>query len=471
MLLASWDVNSFFSWTLTDKLQARHPHLKSLQLRDGDDGPWDRPWLEEMKFLDLQSLNWGNIATHEVLAGLGTLILLNARTLKSLSVSLRCYDELRDDYWGYLEGTEAEDVDEDSMGNFLPRELFKKFLEAPTQPNDTVAGCLTPTVVDEKRQLDLEQLLLEKCPLDDSAYGVFSSCIDLSSLQKLTLRRCPETHQFLEAWISSKDAIKLKSLEILLETGSEGIVSFLNAFTGLENLYLLFENLDNMSRLDTIFESIYHHEETLRRLVVDVKRHGKTIGISTVNVMGIKQRLKIRELGVAFKPEEGVRNEFQSRRMPLWTDDDLDDQMGDSGIEFLCASCNNQINVAGTISTIHIRNLRRPAYKSYDDPFVGTKNFFRSKTFRHRKADAETMIRPLDFGHGNGKAGSLEAIIIGPVDENKAYENLGAATEFSCFLVDYVNTRVGLGLPVLNPVSMGDLKYYEVPCEVTNVRW
>lgn len=125
----------------------------------------------------------------------------------------------------------------------------------------------------------------------------------------------------------------------------------------------------------------------------------------------------------------------------------------------------------GTIRTIHIRNLLQPTCEAFDDPFVGTRDFFGSETFRYRKADAEAIIRPLDFKYMGGKAGNLEAVIIGPVDEGKAYESFGAATEFSCFLVDYVRTRVGRGLPVLNPVSMGDLRYFEVPCDVTKVRW
>lgn len=470
-LPTSWDVNSFFSWKLTDKLQARHPNLKKLYLRDGDDGPHDRPWLEDMRFSNLRSLSWGNIATHEVLAGLNTLISLNAQTLKSLSISLRSFSDLKDDYWGYLDGMDEEEVDEDSLGNFLAGELFKKLLEAPPRAYDPVTNSPMQAVDKKKRQLDLENLLLEKCPMDDSTYRFLSGCVDLPNLQRLTLRRCPETHEFLDSWISSGDSIRLKSVEFLLESGSEGVVPFLNAFTGLENLYLLFENLGDMTRMGVIFESIYHHEETLRRLVIDVKRHGKTMGIPIAHVMGIKTRLKIKELGIAFKAEEGVRSEFRNRRVPGWTDDEFSDQMGDLGIEFLCSSCNSQINVAATISTIHIRNLRRPVYKTFDDPFVDTKSFFRSKTFRHRKADAESIVRPLTAGLWERRGRNLEAIIIGPVDENKAFENLGAATEFSCFLVDYVNTRVGPGLPVLNAVSMGDLIYFEVPCEVTNVRW
>lgn len=421
-----------------------------------------------MTFSNLRSLSWGNIATHEVLTSLSVLISLNYRTLQSLSISLRNFNDLKDDYWGYLDSMGEEEVDEDSLGNFVVGELFNKLrLETP--------HCHAASTMDipdnRKVRLDLQGLFLEKCPMDDSTYTFLGSCINLLNLQRLTLRRCPETHDFLDSWISSGHPIRLKSVEFLLENGSEGVVPFLNAFTGLENLYLLFENLGDLTPMGMIFESIYHHEETLRRLVIDVKRHGETTGIPIAHLMGIKTRLKIKELGIAFKPEEGVRSEFRHRRIPNWTDLELDDQMGDLGIEFLCSSCNSQINVAATISTIHIRNLRRPVYKTFDDPFVDTRGFFRSKTFRHRKADAESIVRPLATGHWGRGDRNLEAIIIGPVDENKAFENLGAATEFSCFLVDYVNTRVGAGLPVLNPVSMGDLIYYEVPCEVTNVRW
>lgn len=420
-----------------------------------------------MRFSNLQSLNWGNIATHEALAGLNTLISLNARTLKSLYISLKCFNELKDDYWGYLDSMDEEEIDEDSLGNFLPGELFKKLLEVPPRAYNPVT--YSPTQTDsKKRQLDLEVLLLEKCPMDNPTYSFLSDCIDFSNLQKLTLRRCPDIDQFLECWIASEDTIRLKSLELLLEGSADEVLPFLNAFTGLENLYLLFENLEDMSCMGAIFDSIYHHEETLRRLVIDIKRHGKTMGIPIINIMGIRSRLKIKELGIAFKPEEGVRSQSRNRQIPIWADDEAEHQMADSGIEFLCSSCTSQINGRATISTIHIRNLRRPVYKIFDDPFVDTKNFFRSKTFRHRKADAESIVRPLALEDWDE---NLEAIIIGPVDESRAFENLGAATEFSCFLVDYVNTRVGAGLPVLNPVSMGDLMYFEVPCEVTSVRW
>lgn len=445
----------------------RHPNLKRLYLRDGDDGPHDRPWLEYMMFLNLRSLSWGNIATHEVLTSLSKLISLNSRTLQSLSISLRNFNDLKDDYWGYLDSMGEEEVDEDSLGNFVVGELFNKLrLGMPDYHSASTMGIAD----NSKRRLDLESLLLEKCPMDESTYCFLGCCIDLMILQRLTLRRCPDTHDFLNSWVSSGDPIRLKSVEFLLENGSEGVVPFLSAFTGLENLYLLFENLGDARPMGMIFESIYHHEETLGRLVIDVKRHGETTGIPIAHLMGIKTRLKIKELGIAFKPEEGVRSESGHRRIPNWTDIELE-QMGDLGIEFLCSSCNSEINVAATISTIHIRNLRRPVYKTFDDPFVDTKGFFRSKTFRHRKADAESIVRPLATGHWGRGDRNLEAIIIGPVDENKAFENLGAATEFSCFLVDYVNTRVGAGLPVLNPVSMGDLIYFEVPCEVTNVRW
>lgn len=311
-LPTSWDVNSFFSWMLTDKLQERHPHLKVLQLRDSDsdDGPWDRLWLETMRFSNLQSLGWANIAAHNVLVSLGALISSNSQTIRSLSISLRCFDQLKADYRWKSGAMREEHVSEDTPDSFL----FKRLLEiSHLSDGPTAMGN------NRKRQLSLERLMLEKCPLDDPAHGFLSSCIDFSNLHTLSLRRCPDTGRFLESWVASTGAIKLKSLELLLETGSEGVALFLNAFTGLENLYLLLENLGGVSRTSAIFQSIYRHEETLRRLVVDFKRHGKTIGISPANMMGIKERLKIRELGIALRLEEGVRSESYRRRILLWT--------------------------------------------------------------------------------------------------------------------------------------------------------
>lgn len=120
----------------------------------------------------------------------------------------------------------------------------------------------------ENRLPALRDLCLRRSPLP-TTLKTSQTCI-FSNLHTLRLQDCEDTSSFLEILADSGQKIQLRALELafpdLLEpSGVQGIIKFLNAFEGLQELFYLAVDVENFS--DSIASGILHHQSSLRRLV------------------------------------------------------------------------------------------------------------------------------------------------------------------------------------------------------------
>lgn len=124
-----------------------------------------------------------------------------------------------------------------------------------------------------------------------------------------------------------------------------------------------------------------------------------------------------------------------------------------------------------TLQTIHIRNLTHSLDEVAAVSKAGTPDFFRSNTFRNRKADVERCIN-LGSSCSAAVQRSLKCVAVGEVEISEVCDDKYAAEEaWTCFMVDYVDVAGVRGVPVLSPIRYRELCALGVPCEVLSVGW
>ena len=104
---------------------------------------------------------------------------------------------------------------------------------------------------------------------------------NLGNLRSLKLLRCPDSLSFLEAVVASCHAIRLTSFELVL--GSEtpetphALQIFLQAFKGLENLFISINNPEDIEY--PYWRSILHRRATLKRIVYHERSGHSDLGM------------------------------------------------------------------------------------------------------------------------------------------------------------------------------------------------
>ena len=122
------------------------------------------------------------------------------------------------------------------------------------------------------------------CPPLDFGYTSLdvAHALNISQLHSLTLRSCPDAGTLLKAIVDSGTPKNLSTLELVISHASDGeynkqadeewFVPFFNSFRGLRDLYLEVENGRGVAAMQRYWPSIFHHHQTLRRLVYHEQR-------------------------------------------------------------------------------------------------------------------------------------------------------------------------------------------------------
>jgi len=290
--LFRWDVDVSFSWRVMEKLMKYQPNIQSLDLYDGN-CTFDRQWSEStFRFANLKNLCWQNFARYDSMMSFGRLIDLNWQTITALTFSLSNFDELVEDMIHHDGASifNGEGSTEESP-TFLPiaKRIFGKLLEKP-EDEGASPGSLVPG---RRRQMKLKDLALWDIPLADMA-PLLTRIIDVPSLTYLTMRGCSSADQLLNALAARGDSLNIKTFDMQYKTQPQGLVQFVQSFKGLKNLYLLLECIENAEELQNVFDSVFHHADSLKRLVIDAKEHF----LSAENIARIRSDLKLWELGL-----------------------------------------------------------------------------------------------------------------------------------------------------------------------------
>lgn len=247
-------------------------------------------------FPNLEYLCWQNFARYDSLNAFTQLIDLNWATLKSLTFSLLHYDDLVEDIIRH-EGPEAFAggyAEEDEPPSFLPvaKKIFRSLLGDDSE---------TPPVPKRKRQMKLRDIALWDVPLTNVS-TLLSKIIDFSALSYLAMRGCANTHEFLNALTTRADMLSLKTFDTQYKSAPESLVNFIRSFKGLKNIYLLVECLADAQELQVIFDSVFHHADTLKRLVIEAKHESSYVYLTPENLQRIRAELELWEIGLCMEP-------------------------------------------------------------------------------------------------------------------------------------------------------------------------
>jgi hypothetical protein len=193
-------------------------------------------------FRSLRGISWINLRSEEDFEALGSVLQTNSAHLTEIRLDFVDWTKAADS-WEFWEGRRTE--------NFFAWEVLK----------------LSAGEVVVKFSA-LETLLLSNVSFDSAAPEMFYA-FNLSRLRSLTLRKCPDTGDFLRGVIKLGQAVRLISLEVQADIDDgfdipDAISTFLGAFEGLENLYVAHD-----APTDTIafWRSILNHKSTLTRFV------------------------------------------------------------------------------------------------------------------------------------------------------------------------------------------------------------
>ncbi|KAM0256121.1 hypothetical protein ACHAQJ_005208 [Trichoderma viride] len=226
-----------------------HPLIRSLSLTTdsncrlfSDSGGCD---IDLSRFHQLRSLSW-KAPNPENMSTISVAIRRNSPHLQKLELDLVNWPRL----WADL-ASSIVDIDEDGF------EAQNFFVGKVLGQNESSTRPLLPAI----RVLSLTQIPL----LASLAYA-----INFDTLVSLTLRMCPGMNNFLERVVQLRFPIKLKTLEfhatdsILGEICNETIAHFLDAFEGLEELFIYQSHpLSTLS----LWEIISVRHTTLKRFV------------------------------------------------------------------------------------------------------------------------------------------------------------------------------------------------------------
>ena len=129
---------------------------------------------------------------------------------------------------------------------------------------------------DVKVFASLRRLALREFAFEEKAQGIIQA-FNISHLRSLKLHNCTGILTFLSTIVKAELVLKLKSLEIITQDDAHEydgllhspLISFLEHFDGLENLYLMLrvEKLRPEHWPACYWNAILHHSSTLKKLV------------------------------------------------------------------------------------------------------------------------------------------------------------------------------------------------------------
>jgi hypothetical protein len=124
--------------------------------------------------------------------------------------------------------------------------------------------------------LSIKSLSFSSVQFQDASLEI-AHALDISRLHHLNLRNCRHTGPLFRKIVESAKPLNLRSLELVIphhsdnsyakEVDEDWIKPFLSSFEGLNSLNLLVFKWGRPKTISRYWPSIFHHQETLARLV------------------------------------------------------------------------------------------------------------------------------------------------------------------------------------------------------------
>ncbi|MCJ1284960.1 hypothetical protein MMC26_004297 [Xylographa opegraphella] len=251
LLSFSWDLGICIPSTVLGRdgiLTTKQRRIECLALTTGgsDEHKIEGSYLPYLLPLNcLRSLSWKSIITVEELYELSDGLLTNSEHLSTLELDLVDFPAVLRNW---------RECGESSRGNLvafsvLNLERGQFFVRFPV----------------------LEVLRLSQVPFNFAAMEM-ACALNLTNLRSLKLHNCPGSFALLETASRSLQPIRLTSFELVSVEcfkDSYAVSNFLEAFTGLEELYLYLRRREPEITGD-YWPSIRHHMSSLKRLVYHI---------------------------------------------------------------------------------------------------------------------------------------------------------------------------------------------------------
>ena len=256
-----WDLGACIPNGLLHRngLTLRQKKIETVSLAtDGSCGTFltNRYSIDLGKLKALRSLTWKGINKSNNFHSLGECIKVNKQGMETLVLDLIDWKGTEHEYFDGLRRTNGSI--ESYTNNFFARDIL-----------ELIPG-------DEKTILPhLSTLSLSAVSFQDAQEEMLHA-LNISRLRSLKLWNCPHSLDLLQTIVSGAHAMRLRSFELVLDVGRYSeqeihgdvfhriISGFLNAFRGLEDVYLM---LTDYTDWRTIFHAIMGHVSTLDRLV------------------------------------------------------------------------------------------------------------------------------------------------------------------------------------------------------------
>lgn len=161
-------------------------------------------------------------------------------------------------------GEEPDVLESDDYFNFFAERVLG--ITSSSSSSSNGSGMQFPSL----RHLSLGHLSFQ------SAFKGMATSLNVSALRSLKLYRCRHTFSLLDHIVKSKQTMRLKSFEIVLdgrerplsEAGDEhkALITFLTSFEGLEELCVLILKEIVLLPLSYLIP-VYHHKSSLKRII------------------------------------------------------------------------------------------------------------------------------------------------------------------------------------------------------------
>ena len=225
-----------------------------------------------LPFTHLTTVSWRGIQAPWNLIDLGGVLQANRAKLKHIVIEimdwknlLRAMHEL-----SRIRGFDSKSPEHAATAlqrDQMPRVFAEHVLGVRSGCSTPLFSCLT--------SLSLSYISLA----DETVTRDVSIALNFANLTTLKLIDCSGTANWLQKVVDTKQAVRLKNFELLIESGFVGfeaslLSEFISTFTGLEQLYVKLScyayDLSNSGIID-LYRSLLSHSSTLRELVLHYK--------------------------------------------------------------------------------------------------------------------------------------------------------------------------------------------------------
>ncbi|MCJ1358475.1 MAG: hypothetical protein MMC33_008475 [Icmadophila ericetorum] len=259
----SWDLGSCIPDHIfghNGALSVRQKHIEHLSLI-GDpsciDYPGRETYMDLSEFKNLKSISWKLLLYAQNNIQLSACLKANAGHLQSLTIDLGDWDEAMSAWM--LDQRNQEDLS-DETDNFFA----KRILGLSPHQDNVIFPSLATVSFSSISFVNFEQAMFR--------------AVNITGLHTLKLWNCERVESLLSVIIAANEPLRLKVFELVQDSdrtsdymgdpSSRILPTFLERFTGLEDLYLLLNDDEYWTAWSDIARGISHHKDSLKRLAL-----------------------------------------------------------------------------------------------------------------------------------------------------------------------------------------------------------